>query len=443
MRLNRLIPALAAACLLAVPGTANAVSVDPGQVLVTFRPAAAPTARAAVERRARTRFAADLGDGTQALRLARGQTVDGALAVLRLDPLVQSAVADYRAHTSDFIPNDPGFGGYAGWQKVQWNFDGPFGVGAPAAWDLARHMGAGGGRGAIVAVIDSGLAYENRGRYRRDPDLYPGAVVAPYDFLKNNHHPDDADGHGTHVTSTIAEKTNNKVGLTGLAYDVRVMPLRVLDANGNGDGSSIAVAIRYAVRHHANVINLSVEFDTSLRAADIPSVISAINYATSRGVVIVAAAGNEGANRISYPARDPKVISVGATTADGCLADYSNWGQGLTLVAPGGGQDAPLSDDPSDRANCRPDHPGREIFQVTFNHNPRHFGLYGFEGTSFATPHVSAAAALLIATGRLGPHPSPDAVRNRLAQTARDLGPPGYDPHYGAGLLDIAAALGP
>jgi serine protease len=245
------------------------------------------------------------------------------------------------------------------------------------------------------------------------------------------------------VTGTIAQQTNNARGVTGLAYNVKIMPLRVLDSEGNGDGADIARAIRYAVKHKANVINMSVEFDTSLRAGDIPDVISALHYAAKKNVVLVAASGNEGIGKVAYPARDSQVISVGATTFNGCLADYSNAGRGLDIVAPGGGQDADFHSNAMDKANCNPSSADRQIVQQTLWHDVRHFKLVGFEGTSFATPHVSAAAALLIATKRLGAHPTPAAVKARLKATARDLGAVGNDPHYGAGLLDVGAALAP
>jgi serine protease len=135
------------------------------------------------------------------------------------------------------------------------------------------------------------------------------------------------------------------------------------------------------------------------------------------------------------------VISVGATTEHGCLAAYSNDGTGLTLVAPGGGPDADLVGDP----NCRPEEPGRDIYQVTFTgSSPRRFGIpSGYEGTSMATPHVSAAAALVIASGVLGRHPTPAQVTARLRATARKLGGGGDERLYGAGLLDAAAATAP
>jgi serine protease len=146
---------------------------------------------------------------------------------------------------------------------------------------------------------------------------------------------------------------------------------------------------------------------------------------------------------VAYPARDPEVISVGATTYNGCLADYSNAGRGLDIVAPGGGQDAGFTGNASDRANCDPASSDHQIVQETLWHDVRHFKLVGFEGTSFATPHVTAAAALLIATKRLGANPTPAAIKARLKATARDLGAPGTDSYYGAGLLDVGAALAP
>jgi len=146
---------------------------------------------------------------------------------------------------------------------------------------------------------------------------------------------------------------------------------------------------------------------------------------------------------VAYPARSSDVLSVGATTQHGCQADYSNEGSDLDLVAPGGGVDNALDGD----LNCRPKDPaGLDIFQMTFRHTNgvRTFGLpTGFIGTSMAAPHVSATAALVVASGILGPNPTPDAIERRMETTARDLGPPGKDPHYGAGLLNAAAATDP
>ena len=163
--------------------------------------------------------------------------------------------------------------------------------------------------------------------------------------------------------------------------------------------------------------------------------------------MLVAAAGNEADTAVAYPAHTMHVISVGATTQDGCQADYSNGGPGLKLMAPGGGSDAPNADNAADIANCHPGVDEPPIFQETFarDGSVRTFALRGpeYEGTSMASPHVAAAAALLIASKRLGSNPSPNAVEARLEQTARDLGPPGYDTRYGYGLVQPAAAMAP
>ncbi|HWX96758.1 MAG TPA: S8 family serine peptidase, partial [Solirubrobacteraceae bacterium] len=287
-----------------------------------------------------------------------------------------------------------------------------------------------------------GVAYANRGPFRRSPDFTAHQFVRGYDFVAGDPFPNDRNGHGTFVASTIAEATNNGRGLTGLAFGARLMPVRVLDSQGEGEASTIAQGVFYAVHHGAQVINLSLEFSPGVTASDIPELIEALRYAHRRGVLVVAAAGNEGHTAIAFPAHAPTVVSVGATTEHGCLAGYSNDGTGLTLVAPGGGADASLPGDP----NCRTDVPsGRDIFQVTFSGNsPRLFGVpTGYEGTSMAAPHVSATAALVIASGVLGPHPTPAQIVARLRATARKLGGPGDQSLYGAGLVNAAAATAP
>ena len=432
---------LLAGAAFAVPARADYV---PGEVIVR---GATP---AALEQAGVT-AAGTLPGGAQRVRVADGESVRETVAELERHPGVDYAVPNYRAHASAFLPNDPGTGGPGEWHLIQWNFLGPAGVNAPDAWEIARALGAPGGQGAVVAVLDSGVAYENRGRFRRAPDLYASRFVHPWDFVGNDAHPDDENGHGTHVTGTIAERTNNGIGVTGLAYGVRIMPLRVLDADGVGDSTDIARAIRYAARHGADVINMSLEFPTGdvTSASDIPEIVSAVRYAHRLGVVVVAAAGNGGDSRIAYPARTSHVISVGATTEHACRAEYSNTGSGLDIVAPGGGLDYTTlpgreADNPRDAATCQTDRTGRDVFQQTFTTSLRSFGLPdGYEGTSMAAPHVSAAAALLIATHRLGAHPSPLDVERRLEATARDLGHDGPDRRYGAGLLDVAAALAP
>src|SRR4051812_47146928 len=420
--------AAAAALLLAAAPPASAADYVPGEVLVGPEATASAT-----------------GSGVaKVISTRQGETVRAAVKRLRKENGIRYAVPNYVAHASGFVPNDPGVGNASDWQGLQWNFSGPFGVNAPDAWQQSIAAGAPGGRGAVVAVLDTGVAYENHGRFKRDPDLYSGRFVKPYDFVDGDRHPNDENGHGTHVTGTIAQKTNNNVGLTGLAYGVDIMPLRVLDAHGEGDAGAIARAIRYAARNNADVINLSLEFDSSITASQIPDIVSAIRYAHTKGVVVVGAAGNAAESAVAYPARTSYVISVGGTTEHGCEADYSNSGSGLDVVAPGGGDDAPLDDNPADAQNCRPDDRGRDIYQVTFTHDVRHFGIpTNYEGTSMACPHVSAIAALIIATRVIGENPKPQAIEARIKATATDLGPPGVDHRYGYGLVNAYEAINP
>ena len=338
-----------------------------------------------------------------------------------------------------YTPDDAGrVGRSAGWAELQWNFVGPYGVDATRAWGNLIAAGRAGGAGVTVAVLDTGVAYPGGGR--GSPDLSRSQFVPGYDFVENDRFPYDENGHGTHVASTIAEKTDNGYGLTGLAYGVKIMPVRVLDRNGDGDAVRIARGVRFAVDHGAKVINLSLNFDRSVDASQLRELIGSIEYAHRRGSFVVAGAGNAGERSVSYPALGTHVVAVGATTQDGCLASYSNHGRGLDMVAPGGGDDADMPDDP----RCRTGRRGMPIYQITLAGSYlNRFDVAGYLGTSMAAPHVSAVAALVIASGILGPDPSPLALEHRLERTARDLGPPGDDTRYGWGLVDAGAATSP
>jgi serine protease len=437
----------------------------PGKVVVGFR--FAPTAAVEAEIAARSGAALEsLAEPDVALvDVRRGETVRAAIARLRAQPGVAYAVPDYVAHTSGYwFPNDRGRSrARLGWRALQWNFlaqDG--GVGAPVAWSNLRTDLAPGGRGVTVAILDTGVAYRNwrdprtHEFFARSPDFAATRFTAPCDLIRGTIRPVarpvgasshctapvavDRNGHGTFVAGVVGESTNNHVGVTGLAYGATIMPVRVLDADGNGDSVTIARGIRWAATHGARVINLSLEFDLSVTADQIPDVVNAIHFAHQRGILVVAAAGNDTALQLAYPAADPETVSVGATTRDRCLAAYSDTGAGLDLVAPGGGDDASVPGDP----NCHPDRLLPDVFQMTllYPSDSTDFGLpNGWYGTSMAAPHVAAAAALIIASGVLGARPTAGQVLTRLESTATPLGPaPHPNQTYGYGLLNAAAA---
>ena len=413
---------------------------SPGEVVVRYAPEADADARSAVRRSTGTVAAASVAPGTAVVRIRDGESVAETIAELERRGAVRSANPNWEARIADFIPNDPGRTRTpGGWQALQWNLLPGAGIGAPQAWENTIRAGRGGGRGVTVAVLDTGVAYRDRGRFRRSPDLSRYRFASGYDFVDRDPYPLDHNGHGTHVASTIAESAHNEVGVVGVAYGATIMPVRVLNENGVGKSAAIAAGIRFAARNGADVINLSFEFDRRVRTVDIPEILAALRYARRQGVLTVAASGNTGGGRVAFPARADRVMSVGATTEHGCQAEYSNRGADLDIVAPGGGEDAFL---PAESDRCRPAEPsGRDIYQMTFTRSVRRFGLpSGYTGTSMATPHVSAVAALVIASRVIGDDPSPAALEAHLEATATDLGPPGRDARYGAGRVDATAA---
>jgi serine protease len=447
-------------------GVARAANFVPREVVVGYAPRQATIVAADIAHVARVagtktpRTAGPPQADFKVLKLPPGVTVAAEIRRLRRQRGVAYAVPNYIAHMdAAYIPNDPGRAGVAGgWERMQWNFLSQAGVNAPAAWAnlIADHRP--GGRGVVVAVLDTGIAYRNWHQFRKSPDFTGTRFIAPHDFVASDpgrcdkgkaqlpeaaRYPLDREGHGTFVAGIIAEATNNGIGLTGLAYGATVMPVRILDACGDGDAGTIARGIRYAVQHGAQVINLSLEFSLGVTSADIPNIISAIRYAHRHGVVVVAAAGNEGVSQLAYPAAAPAVISVGATTRDRCLADYSNGGPRLDLVAPGGGNDSPsLPNDP----NCHPDRTLPTIYQMTLL-DPSAPGRFGYPsdvyGTSMSSPEVAATAAFVIASRVLGGHPTPDQILGRLESTAQPLGGSIPNSNYGYGLLDAGAATAP
>ena len=445
--LRRAALALATAGLgLAAPA---AHAAAPG-VVVRFSPGTTAAQRAAIAHAAKTTAPRHIVGSTWLVHAPRGGARP---AIARLDrrARVVSATREYRARPAAFVPTDPGVaqaaGATGGWQAQQWDLVGPFGINVLGAWDAALQRGAPGGRGVRVAVVDTGVAYANRGRLRRSPDLSASRILRGHDFVGNDNFPNDENGHGTFVASTIAATADNGYGMVGIAYEASIIPVRVLNASGGAGSARIAEGIRYAANRGAQVINVSIELvdpvafpPRALSITSAPEIREAIAYAHQHRAVVVAAAGNLGQSDVPSRRLAGDVIYVGGTTEHGCLGDYSNFGPGLDVVAPGGGSDAPLTGDPS----CRTDLPaGRNIAQVTFRRSsPSRFVVpTDYRGTSMAAPHVTGVVALLLGARILGADPTPEAVEARLKATARDLGPPGPDRSYGAGLVDASAAL--
>ncbi|CAA9528048.1 MAG: hypothetical protein AVDCRST_MAG67-4223 [uncultured Solirubrobacteraceae bacterium] len=311
-------------------------------------------------------------------------------------------------------PNDPLFG-------QQWNLRA---IQIPAAWAVSR------GRGATVAVLDTGVAYATRGPYRRAPDLAGTRFVAGWDFVDDDPHPHDVaprDGrrsHGTQMAAIIAQTADNALGGAGVAPAAAIMPVRVLRPDLSGTVTAVARGLRFAADHGADVVNLSFEGLSQSRP-----VTAAVAYATAKGVTVVAASGNGGRASVSWPAADPKVVAVGAVARDLTRAPYSNYGAALDLVAPAGaGADTDTGNGPADG-----------VVAQTLKGGPSQFCFCSTASTSAATARVAGLAALVVGAGRAR---GPAAVRAALLRSARDLGPDGRDPQYGAGLVQAARAVG-
>lgn len=245
-----------------------------------------------------------------------------------------------------------------------------------------------------------------------------------WDFINSDAHPNDDEAHGTHVAGTVAQTTNNNLGVAGVAFGTTVMPVKVLSAAGVGTYQQVADGIYYAVNNGADIINLSLggpDPSTTLE--------NATAYAYNNGVTVFAASGNGNAGSCDYPAAyDDYVIAVGATQYDETRAPYSNYGSSLDIVAPGG--------------NTGADQNGDEyadgVLQNTFSNTTVDWSYWFYQGTSMSTPHASGVAALLLARN---PTLTPDQIRNVLQSTAEDLGESSRDDFYGWGLIDAQAAL--
>ncbi len=299
------------------------------------------------------------------------------------------------------FPNDPKY-------KYQWHLRQ---IEMPEAWKVTA------GKEVIVAVIDTGIA--------KVPDLAGTEIIKGYDFVNKTDKNNGADdhGHGTHVAGTIAQSTNNGVGVAGIAYKAKLMPLKVLSARGSGSVAGIADAIYYATDHGAKVINMSLGGGMSSKV-----LAKAVKHAHDNGVVVVCAAGNDGRGKVSFPAAYPGAIAVAATRFDRKTTHYSNWGKEIDVAAPGG----------DTRVDQNGDGMPDGVLQNTIVPGDIKKNDYlMFQGTSMASPHVAGVAALLVSQGIS----DPDAVESIMKATAKNPSGSKWDAHYGSGIVDAAGAL--
>jgi thermitase len=369
----------------------------PGRILVRFKPGVGQSG----EQRAlsaRNLNAASAANAVPSLGVFRvpvksGQELAEA-AALGSDPNVLYAEPDYVAHAQPTTPNDPSYGSQWGLPKI----------GAPAAWDVTT-----GSSSMIIAIVDTGIDLTH-------PDLSCAGklTAARWNFVGGNSYPNDDNGHGTHVAGIAAACGNNGVGVAGVAWGARLMPVKVLDSSGSGYYSDIAAGITYAVDNGAKVINLSLG-----GAGSSTTLANAVQYAHDHGVLVVAAAGNcaQGGsscgnltNPVMYPAAYPTVLAVAATDSGDQWASFSEHQPYVDVAAP-----------------------GVSIYSTLRS------GNYGtMSGTSMATPFVSGLAALLWS---LTPSFTVDQIANTIEAAADDLGAPGKDDYYGYGRINAGRTL--
>ena len=274
-------------------------------------------------------------------------------------------------------------------------------IGAPKAWDIET----GAGKNVVVAVIDTGVDL-------RHPDLR-GKLVAGVDIVNGDDDPMDDESHGTHVAGIIAAASNNRVGVSGLSWGARVMPVKVLASDGGGTSCDVAVGMIEAARGGADILNLSLGAATPCPLA----FRAAVEYASTQDALVVASAGNDGlvGSPDAAPANCTGVLGVAATDRRDQAGLFSSFGPAVDVSAP-----------------------GVDILSTYFDPKSRRHTYASLSGTSMAAPFVSGLAALLRAR-----HPSwsPTQLANRIVATADDRGRRGRDDFYGAGRINAARAL--
>jgi serine protease len=400
----------------------------PGHIVVKFAPDMTDGAMAALAADVGGRAVRRLHDADFVyVDIAPDQDPSAAAAALAGRPGVVYAEPDGRVFPL-FRPNDTFY-------NLQWNLQK---LDMERTWDI----NSGAKNTITVAVIDSGVAFLDQGQFKKAPELAGVPFVKPYDFVWDDEEPVDLDGHGTHVTGTIAQATNNSEGVAGIAFNVSIMPLKAIfgewdeafDAPYPYGVSTVSRAIRYAADNGAHIINMSIGSFVENTATR-----EAMEYAIGKGVLIVAAAGNSGDedNAPLYPAAYAKdldgAIAVAAVDFDLRRSYYSNVNEYVEISAPGGDVNVDLNDDGYVDG----------VLQQTLDFDAVSSGVfdqfvYEFQqGTSMAAPHVAGFAALLMDQGVT----NPAVVEAAIKKFATDIGPAGRDDETGHGLLNPRATI--
>jgi thermitase len=401
-----------------------AIPFVPGELLVRLEPGAS---LAAVARSIGASLVASFGgDSIHILRLQQG-SVGLAVHTLRGNAGVTFAEPNWVRQLYD-APDDPGY-------PLKWDLhnDGSLCQGDDCAsadadvdWQEAyTHLGSDFQGAAVVAVVDTGIDADH-------PDL-KDKIVPGYDFLGGDADPLDTYGHGTHVAGIALAATNNGLGTAGVGFSagIQVMPLRVCDQSGC-PSSAVAQAIYYAADHDADVVNLSLGGRIASAAEE-----QAIAYAWSKGVVVVASSGNDGSGKVAYPAAFAHCIAVGSTNWRDERASYSNQGNDLDVVAPGGEMSFY-----GHRGGIYSTMPTYDVYLTTVYGYSRDYDY--LQGTSMAAPQVSGLAALLVAMGvgdSDGDGKANDEVRDLIETTTDDLGKSGWDRTFGWGRINVHGAV--
>ncbi len=386
-----------------VAGTDRTAEFKAGELLVKFGPeVSAASARTAMQGYEAEYVETLYGSDVELWQVPEGSELQ-IMEQLNAEPFVEYAEPNYRIHAFDTVPNDPHF-------NKQWAH--PI-IDSPTAWDVTT-----GSTGVTIAILDTGIDPTH-------PDL-AGKIVTGYDFVGGDSNPRDENGHGTHVAGIAAAITNNGVGVAGVDWQARIMPVRILDREGGGWVTDMVSGINWARDHGADVLNLSLGGTFYSSAAQ-----TAINQAHSSGILVVASMGNSGDGTTQYPAAYNHVLAVAATNRFDSRAPYSSYGNHCDVAAPGG-----YMTEYHDSGGIYSTLPTYPVYMTTEESFYNHYDYV--MGTSQAAPHVSGLAALLWA---VAPTLSPDGVQTAIESTAVDKGAAGWDPYYGYGRIDAAAAL--